>query len=94
MGEDGDRHGIKVTSHMVGQEVERNTELAKEIVDRGHEATGHGQTWEPQYSMTPEQERAGFAMWMPSLDPTPRFIAIPEARRVFDLVQRTGAAGS
>ena len=55
-----DRLGIKVTSHMVGQAVERHPELAKEIVDRGHEASGHGQTWEPQYSMTPEQERAGY----------------------------------
>jgi peptidoglycan/xylan/chitin deacetylase (PgdA/CDA1 family) len=55
-----DRVGIKVTSHMVGQAVERHPELAKEIVDRGHEASGHGQTWEPQYSMTPEQERAGY----------------------------------
>src|SRR5882672_8794210 len=55
-----DRTGIKVTSHMVGQAVERHPELAKEIVERGHEAAGHGQTWEPQYSMTPEQERAGY----------------------------------
>src|SRR5258705_3037392 len=55
-----DRVGIKVTSHMVGQAVERHPELAKEIVDRGHEASGQGQTWEPQYSMTPEQERAGY----------------------------------
>jgi hypothetical protein len=38
--------------------------------------------------------RAGFAMWMPSLDPTPQFIAIPDARRVFDLVQRSGSVGS
>ncbi len=55
-----DRVGVKVTSHMVGQAVERHPELAKEIVQRGHEAAGHGQTWEPQYSMTPEQERAGY----------------------------------
>jgi len=55
-----DRHGIKVTSHMVGQAVERHPELAKEIVQRGHEAAGHGQTWEPQYSMTADQERAGY----------------------------------
>jgi len=55
-----DRTGIKVTSHMVGQAVESHPELAKEIVERGHEATGHGQTWEPQYSMTLEQERAGY----------------------------------
>jgi len=45
---------------MVGQAVERHPELAKEIVDRGHEAAGHGQTWEPQYSMTPEQERVAY----------------------------------
>jgi peptidoglycan/xylan/chitin deacetylase (PgdA/CDA1 family) len=55
-----DRVGVKVSSHMVGQAVERHPALAKEIVDRGHEATGHGQTWEPQYSMTSEQERAGY----------------------------------
>src|ERR1700688_3062786 len=55
-----DRVGVKVTSHMVGQAVEKHSELAKEIVERGHEATGHGQTWEPQYSMTPEQERSGY----------------------------------
>ena len=30
--------GVKVTSHMVGQAVEKHPELAKEIVDRGHEA--------------------------------------------------------
>src|SRR5258705_13925259 len=55
-----DRAGIKVTSHMVGQAVERHPKLAKEIVERGHEASGHGQTWEPQYFMTSEQERAGY----------------------------------
>jgi len=55
-----DRVGVKVTSHMVGQAVERNPGLAKEIVDRGHEAAAHGQTWAPQYSMTPEEERAGY----------------------------------
>ena len=55
-----DRVRVKVSSHMVGQAVEKHPALAKEIVDRGHEATGHGQTWEPQYSMSPEQERAGY----------------------------------
>jgi len=28
---------------MVGQAVEKHPELAKEIVQRGHEAAGHGQ---------------------------------------------------
>ena len=55
-----DKHGIKVTSHMVGRAVELNPELAKEVVARGHEASGHGQTWTPQYSMTPDEERASY----------------------------------
>lgn len=55
-----DQHGIKVTSHMVGLAVERNPDLAREIVRRGHEASGHGQTWTPQYSMSPAEERASY----------------------------------
>jgi peptidoglycan/xylan/chitin deacetylase (PgdA/CDA1 family) len=55
-----DRVGVKVTSHMVGAAVERNPQLAKEIVERGHEAAGHGQTWTPQFSMTPEEEHASY----------------------------------
>src|SRR5258705_1517628 len=55
-----DRVGVKVTSHMVGAAVERNPQLAKEIVERGHEAAGHGQTWTPQFSMTPEKERTSY----------------------------------
>ncbi|MCD4485724.1 polysaccharide deacetylase family protein [Chromobacterium vaccinii] len=63
-----DRTGVKVTSHMVGQAVDRNPRLAREIVERGHEAAGHGQTWEPQYSMTPEQERAGYLASIASIE--------------------------
>ena len=37
-----DRRKIKVTSHMVGAAVDLHPALAKEIVQRGHEATGHG----------------------------------------------------
>jgi peptidoglycan/xylan/chitin deacetylase (PgdA/CDA1 family) len=55
-----DRVGVKVTSHMVGAAVERNPQLAKEIVQRGHEAAGHGHTWTPQFSMTPEEERTSY----------------------------------
>lgn len=56
-----DRKRVKVTSHMVGMAVERSPALAREIVERGHEAAAHGQTWTPQYSMTPEEERASYA---------------------------------
>jgi peptidoglycan/xylan/chitin deacetylase (PgdA/CDA1 family) len=55
-----DAKDIKVTSHMVGQAVAHNPSLAREIVARGHEAAGHGQTWTPQYSMTPDEERASY----------------------------------
>src|SRR5437868_285245 len=56
-----DRRNVKVTSHMVGAAVEKHPTLAKEIVQRGHEPSGHGQTWTPQYSMTPEQERKSYS---------------------------------
>src|SRR6266436_8475204 len=56
-----DRRNVKVTSHMVGAAVEKYPTPAKEIVQRGHEPAGHGQTWTPQYSMTPEQERRSYA---------------------------------
>src|SRR3984893_15525319 len=55
-----DRRKVKVTSHMVGAAVDLHPDLAKQIVQRGHEASGHGQTWAAQYSMTPEQEREAY----------------------------------
>src|SRR5438876_6164194 len=55
-----DRRKVKVTSHMVGAAVEKHPALAQEIVQRGHEPAGHGQTWTPQYSMTSEQERKSY----------------------------------
>lgn len=55
-----ERKHVKVTSHMVGRAVELHPELAREIVQRGHEAAAHGQTWTPQFSMTPEEERASY----------------------------------
>ena len=51
-----DKHAIKVTSHMVGKAVEARPDLAKEVVRRGHEASGHGMYWAPQYELTPEEE--------------------------------------
>src|SRR6266478_8008523 len=56
-----ERRKVKVTSHMVGAAVEKHEALAKEIVQRGHEPAGHGQTWAPQYSMNSEQERKSYA---------------------------------
>jgi peptidoglycan/xylan/chitin deacetylase (PgdA/CDA1 family) len=63
-----DRFRIKVTSHMVGRAVDLEPKLAREIVERGHEAAGHGQTWTPQYSMTPEEERASHLASIASIE--------------------------
>ena len=52
-----DRHSIKVTSHMIGEAVQRHPELAREIVARGHEASGHGPRWSSQYAMTRDEEK-------------------------------------
>lgn len=52
-----DRHGVKVTSHMIGEAAQRHPDLAREIVARGHEAAGHGPRWSSQYAMSREEER-------------------------------------
>ena len=52
-----DKFGVKVTSHMVGSAVLKNPALAKEIVQRGHEAAAHGMDWATQYSMPYETEK-------------------------------------
>jgi len=52
-----DRHGVKVTSHMIGEAARRHPELAKRIVSRGHEASGHGPRWSSQYAMSREEEK-------------------------------------
>src|SRR5258708_24779411 len=63
-----DRRKVKVTSHMVGAAVDLHPKLAKEIVQRGHEASGHGQTWTAQYSMTPDQERESYRRSIASIE--------------------------
>jgi len=52
-----DRHGVKVTSHMIGEAAKHHPTLAREIVARGHEAAGHGPKWSSQYAMSRPEER-------------------------------------
>jgi len=52
-----DKHGVKVTSHMIGEAARRHPQLAQEIVRRGHEAAGHGPRWSSQFAMNCAQER-------------------------------------
>ncbi len=53
-----DRRKVKMTSHMVGLAVEKHSKLAKEIVERGHEAAAHSQNWAPIYSLPRDEEKA------------------------------------
>lgn len=55
-----ERKDVKVTSHMVGQAVERSPATARAIVEGGHEAAAHGHVWEPHWRMTPEEERESY----------------------------------
>lgn len=55
-----DKFKVPVTSHMVGQAVLHRPALAREIVDRGHEAAAHGHSWTPHWSMTEAEERASY----------------------------------
>jgi peptidoglycan/xylan/chitin deacetylase (PgdA/CDA1 family) len=53
-----ERRKVSVTSHMVGLAVEKHPALAKEIVQRGHEAAAHAQTWAAIYDKPREEEKA------------------------------------
>lgn len=52
-----DRHGVKMSSFMVGHAVEKRPDLAREIVRRGHEAAAHGRIWANSYQLPPDDER-------------------------------------
>jgi peptidoglycan/xylan/chitin deacetylase (PgdA/CDA1 family) len=52
-----DKYDIKVTSQAMGAAAKHNPQLAKEIVTRGHELSGHGLNWTPQYMMSYEEEK-------------------------------------
>lgn len=54
------RRRVHATCHMAGSAAERNPQLAKEIVERGHEAAAHGLSWVPQYPLTADEERASY----------------------------------
>lgn len=53
-----DKHGIKISSFMIGQAVDKAPDLAREIVRRGHEAAAHGRTWENSYFLDEAGERS------------------------------------
>ena len=52
-----DRHNIKCTFYACALALERNPDVATEIVRRGHEVMGHGNRWEEYYKMDRDTER-------------------------------------
>ena len=63
-----DKHGIKMSSFMIGHAVDKAPELAREIVKRGHEAAAHGRTWENSYALDPDAERRFIADGVESIE--------------------------
>jgi peptidoglycan/xylan/chitin deacetylase (PgdA/CDA1 family) len=52
-----DKHNVKLSAFMIGHAVDKDPDLAKEVVRRGHEAAAHGRTWTPSYNLSPDEER-------------------------------------
>src|SRR3954454_11145184 len=52
-----DKHGIKLSSFMIGKAVETSPDLAQEIVRRGHEAAAHGRVWDNSYQLPRDEEK-------------------------------------
>lgn len=52
-----DKHHVKVTSHIIGGAAKKSPELAREIAKRGHELSGHGLYWTPEYAMGYNEEK-------------------------------------
>ena len=56
-----DRHEVPATFFCCALALERNPEVADEIVSRGHEVCGHGYRWEESHLMDREAERDSIA---------------------------------
>src|SRR5712672_3920937 len=52
-----DKHGIKLSSFMIGKAVETSPDIAQEILRLGHEAAAHGRVWENSYQLRPDAEK-------------------------------------
>jgi peptidoglycan/xylan/chitin deacetylase (PgdA/CDA1 family) len=50
-------HEVPVTFFLCGLAGERNPAVAKAIVERGHEPSGHGYRWQEYHDMTVEEQR-------------------------------------
>ena len=60
-----DRRKFRVNAFTIGQAVDKNPQLAREIAERGHEVAALGRTWEPQYALS--REIAHWALQTPEV---------------------------
>jgi allantoinase len=51
------KHGVRATFFVCAVALERNPEVARAIVQRGHDICGHGNRWEEYFLMDRESER-------------------------------------
>ena len=51
-----ERYGVKTTFYCCAVALERNPEVARAIVERGHEVCGHGYRWQEYHSMDRDSE--------------------------------------
>jgi allantoinase len=65
-----DQYQVKTTFFCCALALERNPEVAKEIVAQGHEVCGHGYRWEEYHRMGREGERQAIGKTIASLQRT------------------------
>ena len=65
-----DKFGVSSTFFCCALALERNPEVASEVVKRGHEVCGHGYRWEEYHLMGEEEERLAIQKTVASLKQT------------------------
>ena len=65
-----DDYNVKSTFFVCALALERNPDVAKEIVNRGHDIVGHGYRWEEYHSMDRETEKKTISKAVESIQRT------------------------
>ena len=65
-----ERYGVKTTFYCCAVALERNPEVARAIVGRGHEVCGHGYRWQEYHSMDRDSELDSIRRTVESLERT------------------------
>ena len=65
-----ERYGVQTTFYCCAVALERNPEVARAIVERGHEVCGHGYRWQEYHSMDRDSELDSIRRTVESLERT------------------------